>query len=219
MPSPLRLGAIILTTPHAHRNGRCFIGRPPQPLHPVVKNSWANAVCFSGIYQRIYSALVPILLFSVGPNAISGRVRRVVINSLDRMSRRARAHISEKGGGIVEPRITHCNASTAIISITRIVRIIATTLGGIIRLEFTGYCSPLSRPMPPCDLGDCLPAKAAARLRFKSNKLGPFYSLFGAAIADTPPHSAAPFPEMTDGGEAPKALARNIMKCRHSRNL
>ena len=166
------------------------------------------------------------LLFLCRPAAISRLIIAVGVRPTVKavFGRRLPAHVGEKNS-IIVPNGAKDYARAAIISVSVIVRIIATAACFLPRNVFRGF-SFVPRLAVLClafsgSFGGCFVIPAAAGFSMAADKMPRGDQPPLAAIATTEPNRIAVAAHMTEtyNGQAIKTLIRKIFSCRHKEAL
>ena len=134
------------------------------------------------------SPLVERLLGLCRPSTVTRLVISVVVVSLNRVSRWAFTHVTEEGGVIIEPAVTHRDASPAVMGKMCSSRVHAARLHIAPNLIGAGRAVPMRPVCCPGTRGNHAPTAGAA----SASEIAGLHDPLSAAIASTEPCWTAP---------------------------
>lgn len=163
--------------------------------------------------QASASSLVLTLLEGCRPSAIVGSIGTVIVDTLDRQSRRRFAHILNKGLETITPALANRDAAAAVVLKSLVVRIETSLLHR--RPAFEGARAAAS--MRASESAKLFSMEAFAANDLSADESVPANDLFGSAVAAAKPASPSVFIHVreADHGQPPEALTSDVSKLWH----
>ena len=167
-------------------------------VHIKALRPLSNCQGFAVHGESLITALIVRLLFTGRPAAIIGLIIAVVILSIDLAVRWTRSHVRIEGFETVTPALTHRDASTTIILVSRCLRIEATVLRMCPRSIFAALPTTMLSEGLRRDLPSIAPTASGPAV----NQSVAVDDLFGSAGASTSPSGRLVSSEFENGPSA-----------------
>ena len=150
---------------------------------------------------------IAIIRRAINPSAVSGRVRAVVVDAVNRVTSRTWPHVSKKGRKVIGPFRAHGYSASTVARIARVVGIRAAFLGATPR----GVLTALAFVSVVAVLKMALAAEASTAIRLTAPQDFAAHNFVRAAVAVTHPHRGVSLsPDVLNRCQQPEALKRDV---------
>lgn len=160
--------------------------------------------------EKAHDASILVLLSPCCPSAIFFAVRAIIVDPINRVrSRWFPSHVGEKSRKRIQPYLTNNNTASAIISESRMLRMMTARCHIDPRAVFIRFRKPMIGTHFPHSVGGGFAIKASATFGVISSEIGPANDPFDAAFTSTKERThCAEFAAIGNDAPSVEALSR-----------